>query len=393
MDFNTIMSFFLYLFTFISGVIIDFRIHEDSNHILKKLYIVWLYIFLCFGYMTGSDWRQYERDYTYDYYEWYTYSKEYGSYYVFYLFKHIGVDFWIFTGLFKVLYLHSLFSLASCFTKKKLFVISMYFLLGDLVTMLISCPFRYMIAITIANYAICQYIKQNKIIAISLLLLACTFHSAFIVTVAIILSYFLLNKITCKISNIQYIILYTSLYIIILFTPIFEFIYSTVVPFLNLTNLAEHYEEENNIKDFITIGNIKMIILFLLLIYYKDKIIKLKYGNLLFYFSIFSSFGFLIFKCLPVGSRFNIINNFFFVIVFAQLVYSKRNVLNRTKFIRLALILCFFSTFYNIYSKYEYIPYSNSIPYIISKHIPFNERSEYNYLEYKKRTGKEIVHD
>ena len=86
--------------------------------------------------MVGSDWRQYERDYDNDYYEWYLLAGEYGSYWVFKIFKDLGVDFWLFTGIFKIIYFSSILTLASQFTEKKWSVIGVYIIMNDSI---ISC--------------------------------------------------------------------------------------------------------------------------------------------------------------------------------------------------------------------------------------------------------------
>lgn len=348
--------------------------------------------FLCFGYMVGSDWRQYERDYENDFYEWYLLSGEIGSFLLFKVFKDLGIDFWIFTGLCKMIYLGSIFKLASYFTEKKWSVIGLYFLMGDLLAIIICCPFRNMLAITAANISIIQYLKEKKILAVAFLILACTFHSAFIVSVAVIISYFFLNKIAKNITSRQYILIYIMLYVIILFTPIFDFIYNTVIPFFNLTEMAENHGGEN-MKNFLTVGNIKELFLFSILVVHRKDILALKGGNILFYFAMFSSLGFLLFKCIPVGSRFNIINKFFYAIVFTQLISIKLHNCKFKLLPRFVLIVCFISSFYNIYNNYMYIPYSNSIPYILTKHLPYNERKEYNYKEYTNRTGRSIEND
>lgn len=380
----------LYFLIILLCFILDGKIRKN-----KAFYIIGCLIvvcFLCFGYMVGSDWRQYERDYDNDYYEWYLLAGEYGSYWVFKIFKDLGVDFWLFTGIFKIIYFSSILTLASQFTEKKWSVIGVYIIMNDLLAIIISCPFRNMLAITVANFAIVLFLRNKKILSAITLLLACTFHSVFIVTVAILLSYFLLNKIAIKITSFQYVLMYIGFYIIILFTPIFDMIYSYVIPIFSLTDMAELHGAEN-MKNFLTVGNIKEFLLFVVLITFRDDILKLKGGSILFYFAMFSALGFLLFKCLPVGSRFNIINKFFYAIVFSQIIFAKLSKSVKSYIPRFVLVICFLSTFYSMYYTYLYIPYSNSIPYIITEHKPYAERYDYNYKAYQNRTGLTIDED
>ena len=43
-----------------------------------------------------------------------------------------------------------------------------------------------------------------------------------------------------------------------------------------------------------------------------------------------------------------------------------------------------------ISNGYSYIPYSNSIYYIITEHKSYNERDAYNFKAYKERTGHDF---
>lgn len=381
----------LYLIIIIICFLLDGKKYRNN----KTLYTIGCLVvicFLCFGYMVGSDWRQYERDYVNDYYVWYVTSGEIGSYWIFKIFKSLGVDFWLFTGICKILYFYSILYLASRFTDKKWSVIGVYIIMSDLLAIIISCPFRNMLAVTVANFAIALYLNNKRILSIVLLLLACTFHSAFIVTAAILVSYFFFNKLASRITSSQYVFIYLGLYAIILFTPIFDIIYTYAVPFFGLTDLAEQHGTEN-MKNFLTIGNVKELILFMLLVVFRNDILKLKGGNILFYYAMFSALGFLLFKCLPVGSRLNILNKFFYAIVFSQLLHTKLTSNARTYLPRFALTICLLSTFYNMYNTYVYIPYSNSIPYILTEHKSLEERTMYNYNAYTERTGKVITGD
>lgn len=52
----------IYILTFILGFYID-QLSPIKYKKLRVLYIVWLFIFLCFSYTNGSDWRSYELGY------------------------------------------------------------------------------------------------------------------------------------------------------------------------------------------------------------------------------------------------------------------------------------------------------------------------------------------
>lgn len=333
--------------------------------------------------MCGSDWRSYERDYTQDKFDHY----EIGSYLVFKVFKTLNIDFWVFTGFFKVLYLTALLSLASEFTEKKWSVIGIEFIIGSLLYMLISCPFRFMLATTMALYAIVLFLKNRKLYALILLLASCTFHLVFIVNAILLLSYFVLGKYINRLGSLLLIISYCLVFVIVSQSFIFSAIYSYLVPFFQFEEMVEGYNQDL-MGNLWSLGNLKEFFLFLLIVKFRKDILTLQHGSILLYFALISSFLFILLKCIPVGSRFNIVNNFFLSIVFAELLYLKVLKPNVKLLYRMIMGVCCLVTFYNIYNDVVFVPYSNSIPYIIIGHKPMSERSDYNIKAYHERTGK-----
>ena len=96
----------LYLFTFILCLMTDYNIKQKKE--VRFIILLWLYIFLCFGYMTGSDWRNYELMYNYEDLERYLLKGEIGFVYLVKCFKKITCDFWVFNACMKLFYLYSL---------------------------------------------------------------------------------------------------------------------------------------------------------------------------------------------------------------------------------------------------------------------------------------------
>ena len=109
-----------------------------------------------------------------------------------------------------------------------------------------------------------------------------------------------------------------------------------------------------------------------------------KYGKVIYVFSItyYLFDRFLVF--LPTGFRLIIPFQYFIAIYYICLLYKKQ-------FFGKIMWIYYSVTFLlNIYSHYVYIPYSNSIPYIIFGHKSYDERSTYNIEAYKERLGKSI---
>jgi hypothetical protein len=87
---------------------------------------------------------------------------------------------------------------------------------------------------------------------------------------------------------------------------------------------------------------------------------------------------------IPVGFRLVIPYNYFYA-MYLVLLLKHRHIVGYIVSLYLAIVLV-----KNVYNAYVYIPYSNSIPYIITQnHLPYSERSKYNYDAASNRIGLE----
>ena len=122
-----------------------------------------VFIFLCFGYTTGSDWRDYELIYENDY-MLERYEENEPSYvFLVRIFSPIIHDFWIFNALMKCFYLYSLNKFFSFFTPKKWIALALSFTFSSLF-MLIDCPMRFMIAMGVFLYSCIAFLKSHRTI-------------------------------------------------------------------------------------------------------------------------------------------------------------------------------------------------------------------------------------
>ena len=157
-----ITSLLTYLVTVIIGLYIDSR-RPLSNGTIRNLYILWLFCFLCFGYMTGGDWRFYEETYETGN-RLYQYVTEPASMFMFAFFPDIITDFWIFLGIFNSLYLFILIKIISNITDKWLSVIALS-IPSQLIVILLQNSFRFMMAMCFLNIAfalIFKYLTEAK---------------------------------------------------------------------------------------------------------------------------------------------------------------------------------------------------------------------------------------
>ena len=147
------------------------------------------------------------------------------------------------------------------------------------------------------------------------------------------------------------------------------------------------YAIETN-RSFFTIGNILGIVFFFLVVISRDEVVdKYDNGRFIYGMAIVQMFLARLLIMIPTGFRLNIPFGMFYMLYVVYLIRSKH-------VFRWIFILYFCVTFPRLlWNAYVYIPYSNSIPYIIKGHKSYNERSIYNFDAYQKRTGKSFGTD
>lgn len=372
---------FIYIVTFLLGILLDnIRVHRN----VRRAFIVWLYIFLCFGYMTGSDWRAYELQYQFVDYYYLNVTYEKGFYALFYFLKLFISDFFIVLAFLKCIYLYTLIRLFRQITP--LWISSISILLPiSLLFMLVDNPLRFMTAVIILNvalgYLLNGYIKKFFLIAI--------FAPFFHITTVFIILFLLLIKFDYFILRQKKIVLIVCFFIV-------SFIFSSTGPVSNLIsqlipqlellgtkNFSSYLVEDNDA--FFTVGSIMNVLLFIVIVLFRDYVVERnKYGKEIYASIIIYFFLFRILLIVPSGFRLVIPFGYFLSIAVAMLL-KKSNIL-RISFILYFTILISKS----LWQGYVYLPYSNSIWYILTEHKQYNERDNNNIRYYEQRTGKSL---
>lgn len=386
-----VFSVFLYLGTIVAGLYIDNR-KSSNNEKIKKLYVLWLYIFLCFGYMVGSDWRSYESVYK-------TgvgierYSSEPASYLLFSFMPIVLPDYWLFVGIAKCLYLYSVKHLVSHITTQWISVLAIL-IPTQLGLMLIQNPFRYMLAIIFINIALYylylyltndHYKNRKTILVIFLLaLLAVLFHNASGVYLLII-PFLFLSKIISKINSLIIFILYMFVTVV---TSNMELIQNAKMAFflimqqyVEISDYADYNIEEE--ESLLSLANITRILFFILILLSKKTIVnKYNNGRVVFGLTVIFFFVSRVFFLIPTGFRLALPLVVFSVIIYIYMLNTKR------LFAYIIISYTLLSFVNRLWTMYDFIPYTNSIPYFVIGHKNYKERFNYNLLEYKKRTGE-----
>ena len=377
-DFSSILLYFGF---FISCLYLDR--HRNRKKIIK-IFLFCLYLFLCFGYMTGSDWRQYELMFEGGESTSWNTTMDAGFYYSFIILKSIFRDFFLVSAIYKIIYLWSLIRLFKKITEHWLLVLGLYFAGGSLLFMIIDCPMRFMAANIFINLAI-PFLLENRILKYILFALpACFFH----ITCVLIIPTLLLAKIRIPFDSLNKAVLY------IVFI-VFSFALSSVGAVTDIFTKASiimqavgdraflGYSVENN-ESFFSIGSILMLLFAGVLIYFREAILSVKYGKMIFDCSMLYLFLSRVTILVPTGFRMVIPLGLFYFLSFASILYLKKAQLFRYAY----FLIISFMLFRNLYNGYSYIPYTNSIYYILTEHKSYSERSEYNPNAYKARTGK-----
>ena len=381
-----VISILLYICTFLVGLYRGIKYSKISNN---KLFVIWIFVFLCWGYMTGSDWRSYENDYYGDLYPW-QYITEPLSLLVFTYVPNIISDFWLFLGLSKCLYLATVFYFYNKITNNPLAAVACAIPMF-LVSLLIDNPLRYMFAMIPLTIAIAVgvesvdkgFTKKRIFRMVVFILLASMFHnSCFIFLIIFPLAFRFRN-----ISKLSRVAIFVAFLILVVITSDVSLINSVkqlyVSTFSIFGEVKEYsgYDAVDNSSVF-SIGNLFKIVLLGIVLYTRGKVVgSSKYSELFYSFSIFYFFIDRFTILIESGYRLTMPFMYFYSLYVINLLKMKVRI---GRFVLVYMVLSFVMT---MWSTFVLIPYSNSIPYILTGHKSYNERYYNNFDAQRARTG------
>ena len=364
---------FAYFAVIFLGIIGDY-LKLVGNWRLIILLIVML--FLCFGYMTGSDWRQYEI--MYDYVSTdssFMFFTEPGYYLYMYIGKLLSLDFWTFFITTKCILCYLILRCIYRLLPESFFFSLSVFLCFFAFAWFIDNPMRNLIACTIYLYGY-KYIEEQKCIKYILVcIIASSFHFTAIVLLPV---YWLANtKIRSSVLVIAYILLNIILFI---FPEKINAIFSNIGGEIG-QRLLSYFSGDKN--EYITscgfsLGLLFRYFIFYLLITYRKQVEK-KFGSPFFYLIVLSIFIHRIGVNIPIFTRFVYYYAIPFV-VYVSYSCTHFSLKSRRCYYIFIFIMILFMTKSLITSDYRYIPYSNYLEYIMNVDKPsYEERFNYNY--------------
>ena len=382
-----IVSVLLYLSTFLFGFFFEGikGISDKNRTYYLKCFVIWLFIFLCFSYMNGADWRGYELDYNSGGQE--SLEKDLGYYYIIRTCWYFIKDFWITFALLKCLYLWSCIKLLKALTPR--WVPSLAIMIPTmLLFMLVNSPFRFMIAMICVNGAFfCTWkavnssassrTRKNKVrnntslvtsanskkkrtfsikrhhiyylFALVFCIIAYTIHSAALFTVVFVP--FIKFHPFCKINSLILIGLYIGLAVLssnlnnVILVQLFL---DTLFRDNGMRSYNAYFADETG--SFFTLGVFLQFMIFLLVLFTRDKMIKrMPNGELISNMTILSCLVWRVVAVMPTASRVVYPLMLFYSIYFVYLAKSSRIVE--------WLVLCYFcvSMTNNLYYSFKLI--------------------------------------
>ena len=368
------------LFYYIAPILCYFTnyIKEFKQPLYKNFLFIILAIFICGGYMVGSDWRAYETIY----YE----LKNGGVGNIYWapgylllnkFFIFLGFDFWTFFVLLKFALFFSLIYLIYYFSSYPLLALGL-FISKSAYYLFIDNPMRNLIALVLIGYSLVFFLKRKKIISLIFAFFAVMFHYAsFLYILLLPIAFYLKNK------SLKTIII--SMIILCFIVSFHSLMINTIIKTTQMIiGWTPNYFSLGNIRGTPEKGAffkviIRLAFLFPPLLFFRKKVSLCSiYGDLLFGLSCVYCITFVASRNIPILFRINMFFEIFIIIYFLEcLRFFKKN--NYSLILGIILVVSIYFVNIIITKNCYMIPYSNVIYYrLIGEDLSFGQRSEYN---------------
>lgn len=353
--------------------------HISRFQKIGQILIGVLALFFCLGYMTGSDWRNYET-----YYSWLDDEGIVGllmepAYLFLTVISHgMGISFWPFFITLKLCTFFCLLYFLRKYADKKQFLIITFFLFLFGLYFFIDNPMRNLLAICVSYFAY-QYLEEKKWLKfLVVVLLATLFHTSAILLLLLFPFY------PIKLNNLKLFVLFILFNIVIIVS--YEFLILKVIAAFSFIPIIEakvqHYfidgsGLENN--RLISLGFIVQFLFFLLVLYKRKHIENMPHGKLIFWGTICYIFLYRIAAIISIFYRLQLYMSVFYSVGVCSVLFLLVRKYNRMAYAMFITCYLSYMTYSLIISSYKYIPYTNYISYIFSPELPFDYRSDYNH--------------
>lgn len=346
-----------------------------------------LMLFLCFGYMTGSDWRSYESEY---YGEFSARLVEPGYMSLSNFFCRAGVNFWVFHILFKCLFYITFVAFLWNYTRPQVYYRQLcdnertefhtQFFCGLMLWvasfgfyLLIDCPFRNMISCMVVIPAFLCLFRKRYVLYYALVLLAISFHYSGLLLLLLPL---------VKVDNLSTKLLW-GIYLAVLLVMAIggsELVLSQVSKALPpvLQDRILYYEEEYAGSSVFSVGLIPRMLCLWGILKYRTRIVeKYTYGNKIISYCYFYLIICLVYYVFPILFRCALYLAPFYILGIIYALDSMKQSLKTP--VRIAwLVIALGVTLSTVHSKY-YVPYTNILyHYVMGDMHDYGYRDTYN---------------
>lgn len=375
------MSIVLYYIPILLCAVTPFFKELSDNRHWYICFGVYLCIFYCFGYMTGTDWRSYEDwYYNLDFSKfYYGYSREPGYYLYMMLFNRLGVGFWPFFIFTKTVIFIIIYKTIFDYCRESGYVSLMYFLPWSGMNLLIDNPMRNCIAIAIFIVSV-RFVIEHKFWKFLLcMLLAASFHFS---ALLMIFLYPLLNR---NISTWVYVLLFLVINIIFadreILVGIITFSFGKI-PYIQDKIISYLFMDSSFSQGkLFSFGMIWQIALFVLMLCYRERITGQIGGEKgQFVFNAAMVYMLLLRFAMTIWNfgRFQLYFTVFLAIAIGLLMLSF-DFRSRIMYMCLLLAVACYTSYDKITSTARYVPYTNYLEYALKGEFPsYSQRYYYN---------------
>ena len=344
---------------------------------IENIALVLIAFFLCCGYMTGTDWYSYEKYYNNNLLaNEIAKTREFGYFYLQTFIGNIGVDFWIFHIVVKLLVFYSLVNFIRHF-ELNVFLFLAIFIPGIGLNLFIDCPFRNLIAFGICLQAYNKLFENKTLSYFIYVFVALSFHATAFIMVPI---YFIYKKnIKITLAIIATVLIYTIAFNIDFLVSNIYIPLTKVSPMIS-ERLRGYLLDSHFISDKINDGSYIRLFILLILLLFKERIIAGERNrsyilNLSILFLIFYPLGI----SLKVFQRFTL---YLFPFYSISIIYLLKSLKIKTNVYILNLFFILFSlqqTYNTVSVDFRYVPYTNYIFYFVRNDFPsIDYRYQYN---------------
>lgn len=347
-----------------------------KSHSWNMMIVAFVGIFLCFGYMTGSDWRVYEV-YYYDLTWGDLYPGEPGYFIYMLIMKQLGFSFWPFFILTKCVCYVIFVNFLYCFCRDYFLLCFAMFVAAPGLFLFIDNPMRNLIAIAFFLLSVKQMFQGKKAKSVILLIIASTFH------VTAFLMFFLYPLFKVRIKS-KYLICFIVAFFIIMSpgsTFVQDFLLDNFVEIPYIGNKIVAYFiwlSEENVGAVFSLGFVTKVVFAILLFVFRKEIEQQPHGVFLFNASFLYLILYRLGLSIVIFQRLPLYLSLFYLITSVSIISFVAEKFRSLYRVYLILFFVLIQGYVIITSSFKYVPYSNYLFYL-DQDISYGIRENYNH--------------